>query len=807
MKTTARLFTVLRSLVFSAFVLFSAAAVLSVAAPGQAQAATVSSIVVEGNERIDADTIRAYMALSPGQTYTAAAADESLNALFATGLFSDVEIELRGRTVVVQVVENPLINDVVFEGNDKLEDGTLQAAIESQPRSMLTRSKLQADVQRILQLYRGRGRFGARVEPQIIDLPDNRVNLIFEIDEADKTSVSRINFIGNVVYSDSQLRDEITTSQRNFLSFLNNRDVYDPDRLEADQELLRRFYLKHGYADFRVISAVADLDRERNVFFITITVDEGERYNFGDIEIESNVPDIDPEELRRALRTHPGDTYNAELIDKTLEDLTIELAERGYAFAQVRPRGSRDPDTREIGITYVIDEGQRAYIERIEIRGNTRTLDSVIRREFDFAEGDAFNRVLIDRAQRRLNDLRFFQAARIITEPGSAPDRVVLLVDVIEEPTGEFSVGGGFSTQDGFLGELSVSERNFLGRGQFVRVAVAFGERREEYRFSFTEPYFLGRRISFGFDVYSRRRDDVNDSLYDSEEIGGGLRFGLPLNDDLRLNLRYNIFERTIDVPFGLRDGCRILSTGVREGCNAVDNDPREASLAVQQLNGTRLYSILGYGLVYSTLDSIRNPTEGVRLEFDQDFAGLGGDVAYISTEVEGRYYHTLAPQVIGMLKFEAGYRESLNSDPLLISDTFFGGGDTIRGFDNAGYGPRDLVSGDALGGRLKVSATAEVTFPLPLLPEELGLRGAAFADAGILTDVTDTGLPECTSENPALPATGCFVDDGDPRASVGVGLLWDSPFGPIRADLGFPILKKDYDETQLFRFGAGARF
>lgn len=804
-----------KSLALAVFAVICAGA-LAITAPSPASATVVSSIQVDGNQRVDDDTVIAYMVLQPGQTYTASAADESLKALFATGLFEDVSISLSGRTVLVVVVENPLINRVAFEGNSRLEDSALGAAVESQPRSMLTRAKVQADVQRILQLYRARGRFGARVEPKIIDLPDNRVNLVFEIDEADKTSVRRINFIGNQAFGDGTLRDVITTSERNFLSWLNSRDVYDPDRLEADQELLRRFYLSQGYADFRVISAVADFDRERNAFFITITVDEGERYRFGAIDIESNVPDIDAEVLRGTVHPREGDTYNVEEVDKTLEDLTFELATSGYAFAQVRPRGFRDVDTRTIDITFVIDEGPRAYIERINIRGNTRTQDTVIRREFDFAEGDAFNQVMLDRAERRLDALRYFESTSLTVEPGSAPDRVIINVAVVEQPTGEFSAGAGYSTSDGFIGEVSISERNFLGRGQFVRIALGFGEERQSFDFSFTEPYFTGRRVSFGFDVYSRQRDDVNDSGFDTDTLGGGIRFGLPLNDDLTLNLSTQVFERDVQVsgdldrsPVGNFAGAEDRDL---DGDGILDST---VSRAIRQIDGDVTYAVLGYDLVYNTVDSTRRPSNGLYLKFgqalgyaaEQNLSSIAGDVSYLRTDVEGRLYEEIRADYIAMLKVEGGYIASIGDGDVLLTDSYFKGGETIRGFKRAGIGPRDLTTGDSLGGKFFASATAELTFPVAFLPDELGFRGAIFADAGILTSPGLTGLPACVTNVPATPATGCVASDSSIRSSVGFGLLWDSPFGPLRADFGIPLTKEDYDETEIFRFGAGARF
>ncbi|MBZ0216777.1 MAG: outer membrane protein assembly factor BamA, partial [Fimbriimonadaceae bacterium] len=465
---------------------------VSASSEAQAQSGrTIQRIDVRGNTRVEQQTVISYLRLNVGDRYDSLRADESFKALFATGLFADVRIFMEVSVLVVSVTENPVINRVAFEGNRKVKDKTLEQEVESRARVVFTRARVQSDVQRILTIYRRSGRFGARVEPKVIQLPQNRVDLVFEIDEGDKTEVTRINFIGNHAFSDKDLREEITTRESGLLSFLKTNDVYDPDRLAADQELLRRFYLNNGYADFRIISAVADLDRENNAFFITITIDEGPLYTFGDVSIESDVNSLDPNELEGFVLTRPGDDYSLEALDKTLEDLTLAVSRLGFAFAQVRPRGDRDPVTQTISVVYVVEEGARVYIERIDITGNTRTHDEVVRREFDMVEGDPYNRVLIDRAERRLNALGFFEKVVITRAPGSAPDRVVINVLVEDKSTGNFSIGAGYSTDDGILGDISITERNLLGRGQYVRVALSLSGKRTDFDISFTEPYFM----------------------------------------------------------------------------------------------------------------------------------------------------------------------------------------------------------------------------------------------------------------------------------------------------------------------------
>jgi outer membrane protein insertion porin family len=449
---------------------------VTVAFSGAAVAQTAGSIVVEGSRRVEADTIRAYFKPGPGGRIGPEQEDEALKALVATGLFSDVRINHAGGRIVVMVVENPVINRVAFEGNKKAKDEQLNAEVQSKPRGTLSRPTVQADVQRIIEIYHRTGRFDVSVDPKIIELPNNRVDLVFEIREGDKTGIKDIQFVGNKAYSSSRLKDVVKTSESNILSFLQTTDIYDPDRVEADRDLLRRFYLKHGYADVRIVSAIGEYDPAKKGFVVTYTIDEGAQYRVGTVEVISNVHAIDPAGLRSQLKLGEGSVYNADLVEKTVEAMTIQAARQGYAFANVRPRGDRNFETKTINLAFVVEEGARAYIERINIRGNTRTRDYVIRREFDLGEGDAYNRALIDRAERRLKNLNYFKTVKITNEPGSAPDRVVINVDVEEQPTGEFSVSGGYSTADGLIGEVSVADRNLMGRGNYAKASVSYGQ-------------------------------------------------------------------------------------------------------------------------------------------------------------------------------------------------------------------------------------------------------------------------------------------------------------------------------------------
>ncbi|MBH0239672.1 outer membrane protein assembly factor BamA [Methylobrevis albus] len=758
-----------------------------------AHADVVSRISVTGNTRVDAETVISYLTIRPNQNFGAADIDASVKALFDTGLFADVRISRSAGGLVVAVTENPIIARVAFEGNSRHDDRVLGATVELQPRSVLTQAKVQSDTQRIQELYRRTGRYNATVEPQTIDLGQNRVALVFNIDEGPRTEISKISFIGNTAFSDGRLQDVIQSRESGLFGWFRTSDNYDPDRLNADQEALRVFYYKRGYADFRVISAVADFDRDQNAFFITFTVEEGAQYTFGDISVETTLPELNVDELSGTARTRAGNVYNSEEVEKTLEDLTLAVSSKGYAFAQVRPRGERDYENRTISITYFIDEGARTYIERINIVGNSRTRDYVIRREFDIAEGDAYNQVLIDKAERRLKNLNFFANVRITAEQGSQPDRVVVNVQVEDQPTGEISVGGGYSSEAGFIVQVSLSERNFLGRGQQVRVAAGRGEDTQTYDLSFTEPFFLDRRLSAGFDVY---RNAIGDSelLHPFDEVitGGGLRLGVPLTDELTLGLNYKIFESEITDIRGAGDanGGRFTS----------GTDPISLTNPNLIEEGSRIVSSLGYSLTYSTIDNFQMPREGIYAQFAQEGAGVGGDAQFLRTTAKVDYYQELLPEwgVIGHVGAQAGHVMGLGQD-LSYRDTFRMGGDLVRGFENAGIGPRDRSSGYALGGEMYVGGTVETIFPMPILPSDYGFFGSFFADAGTVWGV-DSGT---------VASTGADVigDDASIRASVGFGVLWQSPFGLLRANVAYPVLKDDADETQLFSFSAGTRF
>jgi outer membrane protein insertion porin family len=815
------------------------AGLVPLAAPfAHAQTLTVGGIVVQGNQRVEADTIRSYFRPGPGGRLDAFQIDEGVKALYATGLFRDIRTLIQGGRLIVTVVENPVINRIAFEGNRKVKDEQLKAEIQSKERGTLSRPIVQADVARLVEVYRRSGRFDVRIDPKMIELPNNRVDLVFEISEGVKTGVKRIEFIGNRAYSSYRLKDVIKTSETGLLAFLQTGDIYDPDRLEADRELLRRFYLKHGFIDVRVVSAMGEYDPDRRGFLIAFTIEEGEQYRVGAVDVQSNVRPLDPALLRPRLRVFSGDVYNAEAVEKTVEDMTIEAAKRGFAFATVRPRASRDVDGRLVNVAFVIDEGQRAYIERINVRGNTRTRDYVIRREFDIAEGDAYNRALVNRAERRLKNLGYFKSAKIGTEPGSAPDRVILNVDVEEQSTGEFSVSGGYSTADGFLAEVSVAERNMLGRGYYGKAAVQYGQYTRGGQLSFVDPYFLGYRVAAGIDLFAKDQKSTSFVSYETITVGASARLGFALREDLGLQLRHSIYRQKISLPFQLQNCNNINPDGVTTfptpdqafrfpaiPINCYSDG--EASLAVKRelANGAVLTSLVGYTLSYNTLDNNKSPTKGLLTELRQDFAGVGGDVNFIRTAGDVYGYHEVLPDIVGLLHLQGGFISGWGSKDLRMLDHFQMGPSLVRGFSPAGIGPRDLtqfpftgVLGDALGGTMYWGTSLEFQTPLYWLPKDAGVKVAAFADAGSLWNYTGpTTFPAtgevlsgniCPTWGPGTIGVPCPVDNGmHIRSSVGMGLIWDSPFGPLRFDYSFPLSKERYDRVQQFRFGGGTKF
>ncbi|ESX86429.1 outer membrane protein assembly factor BamA [Mesorhizobium sp. M1004] len=788
MKAASKFLSAASAVAMSAALVVPGALAVQFVATSAAQAAVVSRVEVSGNQRVDADTIRNYITIKPGKAFSSADIDDAVKALFGTGLFSDVQINQVGSTLVVKVAEYQVVNQVLFQGNKKLKDNALAVAVQLKPRGTFSQATLDSDVEAVKAAYRRIGRDDATVTTQIMDLGDNRVNVVFNINEGGRTKIAAVNFVGNSAYSSRRLSDVIATKRSSFLSFVLRDDVYDEDKLRADQESLRRFYYNHGYADFQVVSAVGELDDTTNQYTVTITVQEGDRYTFGDVSVESTIPEVDSKALESVVQTHKGDVYNAKDVEDTIIALTEKVAGSGYAFAQVTPRGDRNFENHTISVVYTIDQGTKAYIERIEIRGNDRTRDYVIRREFDVSEGDAFNQVLIQRAKKRLEKLDYFEKVDVSTVPGSEPDQVVLVVDVVEKSTGEFSVGAGYSTGGDTAGpsvEGSVAERNFLGRGQYIKVSAGGGKNSRDYSLSFTEPYFLGRRIAAGFDIFQQTR---NYDHYDSETLGATVRFGLPITDNISTQLAYNIAQE----KYKFDDDCDDNDDGTLGDC--------DVSEAIKQgiAESPWIKSSVSLGLVYNTIDDMKSPHEGIYATTTVEVAGLGGDAKFVKVTGRGTVYQTLSEQLdlVGLISGGAGHIQGFGGDGLRIFDQFQSSDRMIRGFEYGGIGPVDLNTGDHLGGTTYFNASAEAQFPIPVIPESFGVRGAVFADAATLYG---------SKINTPLVNQGSV--DLELRASVGVGLLWSSPFGPIRIDYAMPVKKEKTDDVQEFNFGMSSRF
>ncbi|WOJ90726.1 outer membrane protein assembly factor BamA [Methylocapsa polymorpha] len=808
---------------------FVVAALASACLIWAASGAAAQSVSVQGNKRVDSDTIAAYFTGSDQ-----AAVNKGVKDLYATGLFADVRVRREGNRVIVSVTENNIINRVAFEGNSKVKTESLQAEIQSKSRGPYSRATVDADIERIKDVYRRSGRAAATVTARTVDLPNGRLDVVFTVDEGEKTGIKTINFVGNVAYSSGKLRDIMQTTEMNFMSFLKTSDVYDPDKIASDLELIRRFYLKNGYADFHVVGSDAQFDPAQGGYVVTITVEEGAQYKVASVVVDSHLADVDGPSLLPLVRLAPGETYNGDMVEKSVDALTKEVARRGYAFSQVHPRGDRDPATRTVTIAFVIDEGPRVYIERIVVRGNTRTRDYVIRREFEVGEGDAYNRALIDRAERRLNNLGYFKKVRITNEPGSAPDRVIVVVDVEDQATGALSLSGGYSTSDGFIAEVSVTESNFMGRGQYVKLAVSEGQHARGVEFSFTEPYFLGNRMAAGFDLYAKKSDVSQYSFYSNFVTGGTLRLGLPITEEITFSPRYSIYNTDITVPNDSNhpyNDCTYPIWGVTPGFNGTTVNywnncltNGEASLAIQQAQGNFLTSMVGYTLSYNTLDNNKSPTGGLYAELRQDVAGAGGDSHFVRTTGDLRYYHEIFDQIVGLVHLQGGDITALGSDQLRIVDNFNMGPSLVRGFAPNGIGPRDISSigvsgnssGNPLGGTKYFGASLEVQFPIFGLPRDLGLKGAIFTDAGTLfgyngkTNFAGGGQCTYTDVAPTYTQGTCITVGANSsliRTSAGASIIWASPLGPIRFDFAKAITKSPYDQTQFFRFTGGTTF
>lgn len=736
-----------------------------------APAVRIRDIRVEGVQRLETDTVISYLGLSKGDEATLEKIDDALKTLYSGGLFSDVSIEMEGGVLVVRVEENPILNRIAFEGNNSISKEDLEKESQLRPRMVYTLPRVESDVRRILDLYRRSGRFAATVEPKIVKLEQNRVDLVFEIVEGARTGIRSIKFIGNDAFSASELREIISTRETSWWRLFSSSDYYDPDRMNYDKELLRRFYFNRGHVDFRVLSAVAELTPDREDFFITFSVEEGPRYKFGKIAVESGIKGLEGDTLRKFLFTKEGAWYDADAVEKSMAKLTAVLGDRQYAFAAVIPEMDRDKDAQTVGLTYNVKEGERVYVGRIDIGGNTNTVDKVIRREMELAESDPFNASALHKSEQKIKDLGFFSEVKVSAADGPQPDRANVRVDVKEKSTGEAMIGAGYSSTDGPLGNFSISQRNFMGRGQNVRFGATISGRSKQIDTSFTEPYFLDRNLSAGADLFATKTDNQDLSSYDVNSAGVTFRMGYPISNVLRQRLNYS-FHR-----------------------DEILNVPSTASLYVLGQEGISTTSSFGQTLIYDTRDSKLNPTIGFMTHFDTDIAGIGGSRKWFRAKAGGTQYYPVADEWILSGTVETGHIWAIGDGGTRINERFFLGGDTLRGFQYAGIGARDMTSAykDALGGTWFARGSANLSLPLPVSPE-LGFKLHVFSDLGVLG-----GSGESSG--------GSVTEDQSLHMSVGVGLTWDSPFGPIRLDFAEPLLYKSYDKLESIHFSFGTRF
>lgn len=743
--------------------------VIVAAVPARAWAETVRKIEVSGSERIEEATVVSYMDLKAGDPLDEIAVDRALKSLFSTGLFADVKVvDAGGGTVKVTVVENPIVNQISFEGNDKIDDSELLGEIQLRPRHVFTRTKVQSDLSRLNQVYRRQGRFSVNIEPKVIRLDQNRVDLVFEIDEGDVTEVKTIRFVGNKKFDDDKLRSVISTKQSAWYRFLTSDDRYDEDRLSYDQELLRNYYLSRGYADFSVVSATAELSPDKKSFFLTFTVDEGERYKVAGTSIVSELRNFDTSSLQPSINFGAGDWYDADKVKQTVSAMTDHLGDLQFAFVNVKPDIQKDREKKEVLVIFSVSETPPVFVERVNINGNVRTMDKVLRREIEVVEGDPFNRSKVAKSEQNIKNLDYFENVKLGVKQGSAPDKTVIDVDVQEKSTGELSIGAGFSSTDGPLADFRIRERNLLGKGQDLLFATTIAGKRSEFDVSFTEPYFLDRDLSAGFDIFHISRDLQDESSYDQKRTGGALRMGYPLSENWRQTVKYQ-YEK-----------------------NDIDNVDSDASRFIRDQEGMRTTSAVAQRLVYDTRDSILLTTEGLYYWLDTEVAGVGGDAKYVSGRTGASYFYPVMDQVVVNALGEVGAITGYSNTDVEINERFFIGGSTLRGFERSGIGPRDSKTDDALGGNMFYRGSVEGSFPVGL-PKEMGIKGHLFTDFGSLMDIDESG--------------SSLLEEDSLRASAGVGLSWRSPFGPIRVDLAVPYLKEDFDEEEYFRFDFGTRF
>lgn len=734
-----------------------------------AQAEVIEKMQVKGNQRLEAETIYSYLPFAVGDDVNTDAVNKAIKELYKTGFFNDVKIDLKGSSVVIDVDERPAISSITFEGNDKVDTDVLKGEVQIKVRDIYVPTKVQSDVERIKMIYQRMGLLNAKVEAVTENKQRNRVEIIFKISEGDKNYIEDISFVGNKAFSSSDLREQMMSKTKRWYRFFSSTDTFDPDRLNYDKELLRRYYFQKGYIDFAIDDTQVSQNAEGN-FIVKMTLNEGRRYRLGKVDIKSSLAGLDKEKLLKQMDLRQGRFYQASQIESAVQKLTDELGKDGYAFVDVEPELTRNEKTGVVDISFKVREGSRVFINRINISGNSRTLDKVIRREFRVAEGDPFNTEKIKRSRQRIENLGYFDKVDLKTVPvPNAPDKTDLAVDVSEKSTGAFNIGIGWSTYDGIMFEVGIQERNFLGTGNIVGISASTSDSETQVDLSLTNPYFMDMPLLAGVDVYHIMHDYTDDSSYKSRTSGGALRFGWDYTERLSQTAKYTLQSDNV---------------------TQVDAD---ASLYIKKQQGKRSTSMLGEVLSYDTRDSVINPTQGFVSSWGIDVAGLGGDTRFVRTNLSATKYFEIIDKWVLSLNASGGIIHGLNQD-VRINNAYYLGGANLRGFESGGVGARDKQTDDSLGGNWRVTATAQLMFPLGL-PEEFGLRGKIFADAGTL------GKPD-------------DIDNWDDvwysskiRASVGVGLLWRSPMGPINIDFGFPVMKEPYDKKEVFRLNFGSGF
>jgi outer membrane protein insertion porin family len=753
-------------------------------APGAVRAGgTIATIKVEGNQRIETGTILSYMLVQPGDPFDPDRLDRSLKTLYATGLFQDVRLNRDGDTLVVRLVENPLVNRVAFEGNHKLTDDQLRPEMQLKPRAVFTPALAEADRQHILDLYARRGYYNARVDPQVIRLGENRVDVVYQINDGSVTLISKIVFVGNHEFSEDRLSEVINSREERWWRFLSTSDEYAPERLNFDKELLRRFYLKNGYIDFEVKDAKSELAPDRSGFFLTFTISEGDRYRVGKVTINSQLRNLNGDALRGNLQIDPGDWYDGDAVQRSVDAIELDVHNRGYAFVEVKPQIVRDNAKHTVDLIFDVGEGPRVYVERIDIVGNTRTKDKVIRREFRLSEGDAFSAEAVRRSRQRLQDLNYFNNVQINTAPGSTPDKAVLTATVEEKATGELTVGGGYSTDAGALLDVGLSERNLVGTGVSAGINGVLAQKRSSVTASITDPYFLDRNLVAGADVFLIQTNYLGTEPYDERRIGFDVRAGYDFNEYLRQVWTYSLVGRT------------------------VFNVATNASFFILQEEGYTLLSQVSQAITYDHRDSKVDPHTGYLVSLGNDVAGLGGNAQFVRTNVNGQYFvpfDRFTGNSDWGLSLTAGFGYLWNEGQQeQIIDRFYLGGDNLRGFQIGGAGPHDAVTGDPVGGRMIWTQSTELHYPLPI-SADIGLSGRAFVDVGGLTEASFQNASSCRE---ATGAPCVIADSPTPRVGVGVGLSWHTQFGLLNVDLTPFVIKQPHDQTQIFRFGFGTRF